>query len=276
MKKINNNVISSSSSSSSYIVVVMFQRSLKKLITTSANRTKQLEFTSSSSSSLSYTTRKFGSSSSSSFSPFSSSNIMMMDFKEEGEITTMGNDSSSYSSSSSSPSLSTLMVNSTTTATTTTTQQTRERFLNTTIDRDGSGNKTVNNPNNNTIRITTFNILAPCYVRDNSKYDGQFGNDPMRRQEQITQMLKQIDTDIINLQEFFFGPTFQTFYEAQLGDTYNPIYLQRTNHKKDGLAVFIKKTLRIKNRKYIKFNDQGDRVALLLHIISPNVMNENI
>eukprot|EP01133_Synstelium_polycarpum_P008436 gene8436-9923_t len=58
-------------------------------------------------------------------------------------------------------------------------------------------------------------------------------------------------------------------YEKALSPKYAPFYLQRTNHKKDGLAVFVKRDYTIRSRKLIEFNDQGDRVALLLHVVSP-------
>ncbi|EFA81747.1 hypothetical protein PPL_05741 [Heterostelium album PN500] len=110
------------------------------------------------------------------------------------------------------------------------------------------------------LSITTFNILAPCYEKSTEH--------SYSRQEDIIKTLLSLNSDIINLQEFYFNEEFESLYTTRLAAKYNSIALKRTNQKKDGLAIFIKRSYQIITKKPLRFNDQGDRVALFLHIKS--------
>ncbi|GAM27809.1 hypothetical protein SAMD00019534_109850 [Acytostelium subglobosum LB1] len=142
--------------------------------------------------------------------------------------------------------------------------------------------------NESTFSVTTFNILAPCYNRTNhyaspeaiAARDHPVANNnnnnklvdviECSRQYDILQILQTVDADIINLQEFFFNKDFKQLYESTLSDRYQAFYLQRTSGKLDGVATFVKKHLNIKHQHMLEFKDQGDRVALILHIDSPS------
>ncbi|KAJ4979578.1 hypothetical protein NE237_010358 [Protea cynaroides] len=120
------------------------------------------------------------------------------------------------------------------------------------------------------VSCTTFNILAPIYKRLNGvKRESDFREYWFRRNEKILIRLRDLNSSIICIQEFWVGnEELVRMYERQLGGAgYKTYKLGRTNNRGDGLLTAVRQDhFRVLNYEELLFNDIGDRVAQLLHV----------
>ena len=135
----------------------------------------------------------------------------------------------------------------------------------------------------NTMKVVSFNILAPCYhrIRQSDSAAGSAGytmesDHPemyIPRNKEIIKQLKDSKADIICLQEFWSASTeLKALYMNEMcspgegGYTFRE--LTRTSHWKnrdDGLACFVRHDrIAIQDIQPILFHDCGDRVAQML------------
>mmetsp|Transcript_10868 Transcript_10868/g.33318 ORF Transcript_10868/g.33318 Transcript_10868/m.33318 type:complete len:312 (+) Transcript_10868:47-982(+) len=134
--------------------------------------------------------------------------------------------------------------------------------------------------------VATFNVLAPCYRRLNDAKlatvsvggrrprESQFGDLWRDRCDEMCCFLKKHSRcDVVCLQEFWFADEYRHAVQKRFGDEYELVPLQRTGGKADGLATLVRKSkVEIVTVERLRFNDAGDRVALLtcLRLIDSN------
>ncbi|GLJ53494.1 hypothetical protein SUGI_1141330 [Cryptomeria japonica] len=123
------------------------------------------------------------------------------------------------------------------------------------------------------VSCTTFNILAPIYKRINSEIcrESQFRERWWNRNKGILDMLLKKESSVICLQEFWVGnEELVEMYERDLKNKGYAIYkLGRPKNRGDGLLTAVKKDrFRVVKVKKLLLNDNGDRVAQLLHVQS--------
>ncbi|KAJ1429451.1 hypothetical protein B484DRAFT_396351 [Ochromonadaceae sp. CCMP2298] len=126
------------------------------------------------------------------------------------------------------------------------------------------------------LKVISFNVLAPCYKRievDGKKaIESDHEHIYLKRNTEICNQLVASKADIICLQEFWSSSEqLQQLYRSMLceGDCcYSMQVLPRTSHwnqRGDSVAVFVRTPrLQIEDVRYILFHDVGDRVALML------------
>eukprot|EP00002_Diphylleia_rotans_P007803 TRINITY_DN17464_c0_g1_i1.p1 TRINITY_DN17464_c0_g1~~TRINITY_DN17464_c0_g1_i1.p1 ORF type:complete len:275 (-),score=52.18 TRINITY_DN17464_c0_g1_i1:228-1052(-) len=121
------------------------------------------------------------------------------------------------------------------------------------------------------IKILTWNILAPCYKRmvtekSEKVLESQFKSQYMDRSRQIFDMILGQKPDVVCLQEFWFRcPDFTHLFESCFTPQYETFGLQRTGSKADGVMTLISRALQVQEVFPIRFQDAGDRVALLVN-----------
>ena len=130
------------------------------------------------------------------------------------------------------------------------------------------------------IKITSFNILAPCYYKVSNNDDGstimeaEDKNKYMQRNNIICDTLLATNSDVICLQEFWCASEdIKQLYREKFS-SYTLKELPRTSHwrsREDGLAVLVKESkVILQDYRNILFHDCGDRIAqLLLLAIKP-------
>ena len=124
------------------------------------------------------------------------------------------------------------------------------------------------------LTVSTFNVLCPLFRRvPQNGTEGEMGRESgnrsmyLDRHAGILELLLQLDSDIICLQEFWVGnDDLVALFRAQLDVRYQWFALARTAGRGDGLVVLVKHALSVTDRHDIFFRDLGDRVALLLKI----------
>ncbi|KAJ6236682.1 hypothetical protein M0813_27427 [Anaeramoeba flamelloides] len=119
----------------------------------------------------------------------------------------------------------------------------------------------------NTLKISTFNILAPCYKRLNPGRESTKPDLWKSRQTDILDLLSETKSDIFCIQELWFDTLFMEKVKQKFTG-YEGIGVKRPN-RMDGLGIFVKKsTYNLLDFESLKLNDEGYRVALLAHIQS--------
>ena len=130
------------------------------------------------------------------------------------------------------------------------------------------------------IKITSFNILAPCYHKVDKGKDGstimeaEYKDKYMKRNNIICDELLATNSDVICLQEFWCASEdIKQLYKEKFA-SYTLKELPRTSHwrsREDGLAVLVKEAkVVLQDYRNILFHDCGDRIAqLLLLAIKP-------
>ncbi|KAH3745362.1 Low temperature viability protein [Pelomyxa schiedti] len=115
------------------------------------------------------------------------------------------------------------------------------------------------------IRVCTFNVLAPCY--DTGKTTKARGGldrrtttpSYMPRIVGLCEALLSLDADVLCLQEFWENPGFVGAFTSRLA-SYTLLYTKRS-WSEDGVAIFVSNRLHIEESFSLIFNDVGDRVA---------------
>ena len=139
------------------------------------------------------------------------------------------------------------------------------------------------------IKICSFNILAPCYYKvtnsdGTSTMEAEDKNRYMQRNIDICNALLETDADVINLQEFWTAndDIRQLFREkfCHSSSMYTLKELPRTSHwrsRDDGLAILVKESkVILQDYRNILFHDCGDRIAqLMLLAIKPTDSSGN-
>jgi len=149
--------------------------------------------------------------------------------------------------------------------------------------------------------IVTFNLLAPCYaVRppalcERSQNSGCSGGSPewsqpqrwqqraertctfladgtctvQQREDGIREQPKLIG-DIICLQEYLFEPAYEEIFQTRFpAETFRWIKAKRPGSKRDGLAVFFRRTdFHVEKWRCFTLTPLGDRIGLLVHLRS--------
>lgn len=126
-----------------------------------------------------------------------------------------------------------------------------------------------------TLRITTFNVLAPCYNWLSGWWDRSESSKPnlyLPRFRAIIDLIskQKPSLDIVCLQEFWFHSDVMELFDSQFEEKYRIVKLKRTGFKTDGLAILIDRSINILSICPIRFNDMNRRVALLVHLLLPN------
>lgn len=142
------------------------------------------------------------------------------------------------------------------------------------------------------LRLTTFNLLAPCYKRMHPEAlpSGVVGNGLLAgqakastrtsRESEFADLWRQraVETvnfikremsssDVICLQEFWFDPGYEAIFRSALGADYNFHTLQRTGSKADGVAVLLRRgKFEVRSSHGLSLSSVGDRVALVMHL----------
>eukprot|EP00466_Bigelowiella_natans_P020760 jgi/Bigna1/139647/aug1.51_g14355 len=124
-----------------------------------------------------------------------------------------------------------------------------------------------------TLRLATFNLLAPCYKQHHGRTSEAFYDDIWtKRQKKCLELLKESQADIICLQEYWFdSPAFRNLYEAKdsevgLATRYDFYGLKRPRHKEDGVGIFIdRQKMKVNDVRKIIYGYHGLRCALLIH-----------
>lgn len=132
-----------------------------------------------------------------------------------------------------------------------------------------------------TVRIATFNILAPCYNWLSGWWDRSESSNPnlyLPRFRAIIDLIskQKPSVDIICLQEFWFHGDVMELFDSQFEEKYRIVKLKRTGFKTDGLAILIDRSISILSICPIRFNDMNRRVALLVHLLLPNEQESQI
>ncbi|CAM9175264.1 unnamed protein product [Phaeothamnion confervicola] len=143
------------------------------------------------------------------------------------------------------------------------------------------------------LRLSTFNLLAPCYKRITVTPtatagaamspisllspraaavapESQFRSLWRRRVSDTVDFISSelADSDILAFQEYWFdSPHYHGIFRESLEPAYNFHALRRSGGKVDGVAVLLKRgRFDVLGRRGLSLGDFGNRVALLLHL----------
>lgn len=126
------------------------------------------------------------------------------------------------------------------------------------------------------VKLGTFNLLAPCYnvvkSREHKTFWGgrkesSFPDLYLPRYDEIFKVFDGLPTfDCMCLQEYWFNNDIAELFEKRIGDRYY-IYKHKRPTRQDGVALLISKKHSVIHVEYIKFHDMGMRVALLAHVV---------
>ncbi|CAM9336592.1 unnamed protein product, partial [Hapterophycus canaliculatus] len=124
-------------------------------------------------------------------------------------------------------------------------------------------------------RLTTFNLLAPCYKRMHdrertareSEFDGVWRE---RALETVSFIRREMSSsDIICLQEFWLDPSYDSIFRSVLEEEYDFHTVRRTGGKADGVAVLLRRGMfDVCSELGLSLSAVGDRVALIMHLRS--------
>ena len=151
-----------------------------------------------------------------------------------------------------------------------------------TIERGSSyllcGDKTRDVPMPKTIRVGTFNMLAPCWKRLDSGRESSFEHIWKPRIKRLIKELKKHKFHILMLQEFWFEGSYKNQFVEAFGNEYDMYFLQRGNKKPDGLLTLISAEKMPSVQEYIglDYNDFGSRVAQILCFCDVRVINTHL
>ncbi|CAM9169928.1 unnamed protein product [Ectocarpus sp. 4 AP-2014] len=141
-------------------------------------------------------------------------------------------------------------------------------------------------------RLTTFNLLAPCYKRMHSEVStpvGGVGTGLLanRAKGQRTARESEFDgvwreraletvdficrhmssSDIICLQEFWLDPAYHAIFQSALEKDYEFYTVKRTGLKSDGVAVLLRRgKFDVLSQLGLSLSSIGNRVALIMHL----------
>lgn len=117
-----------------------------------------------------------------------------------------------------------------------------------------------------TVRVLTWNLLAPCYKRTSYGRESSHVSDWTERQRASLDTIIQNDSDVVFLQEVWFEKNYFETLCSVLASVYHIYYCQRVHGKQDGLAILLKKEVIPKPYTFfgVDFYDFGSRIALVL------------
>ncbi|CAN0287188.1 unnamed protein product [Laminaria digitata] len=147
------------------------------------------------------------------------------------------------------------------------------------------------------LRLTTFNLLAPCYKRmhtvepplaagiadagtgllarraktERTARESEFAGLWRERAMETVDFIgrEMASSDIICLQEFWLDPEYETIFRSALADDYDFHTVKRTGGKSDGVAVLLRRgKWDVKSSLGLSLSQIGDRVALIMHLRS--------
>ncbi|KAL9986148.1 hypothetical protein ACROYT_G000242 [Oculina patagonica] len=126
----------------------------------------------------------------------------------------------------------------------------------------------------NTLRVATFNVLAPCYNWLSGWWDRSESSKPslyLPRFHAIKDLIskQKPSLDVVCLQEFWFHDDVMELFDSQFEKKYRIVKLKRPGFKTDGLAIMVDRSINILSISPIRFNDMNRRVALLVHLLLP-------
>uniref|UniRef100_A0A7N0TA54 EF-hand domain-containing protein n=2 Tax=Kalanchoe fedtschenkoi TaxID=63787 RepID=A0A7N0TA54_KALFE len=152
------------------------------------------------------------------------------------------------------------------------------------VDSESAGVPRIETPGApSSISCTTFNILAPIYkhldCENDSVRESDYRDIWLDRNQRILDWLLKERSSIICLQELWVGnDEFGSMYLTQLKSAgYVNFKLARTNNRGDGLLTSVHQDyFKVINHRELLFNDFGDRVAQLLHVLSLVPLSQNL
>lgn len=125
-------------------------------------------------------------------------------------------------------------------------------------------------PQQGSLSIATFNVLAPCYKR--MRNGGREADFPDRMEERARETAAFIRTevaaDIICLQEYYLEAQYRQLFEAEVGvgREYDVIVHPRPN-RREGCAVLLRRGMfKVEAVKNMTLSRWGSRVALLVDL----------
>jgi len=145
----------------------------------------------------------------------------------------------------------------------------------------------------NSLTLTTFNLLAPCYKRirkeslnsdqqklKNKQFPNSLPEMNVPRESEFSPLWKSrvintldfiekdlVTSDIICLQEYWFEPVYQKLFHERFGSDFEFLTKKRPGEKTDGLAILVRKdSLKHMGSQGIPLSSMGDRVGLLSHL----------
>ena len=93
------------------------------------------------------------------------------------------------------------------------------------------------------LKLTTFNLLAPCYKRNSYGRESSRESDWRKRLDELLLFIEQdlSSSDIICFQEYWSEETYYRILEDKIQELgYNLYYAQRTGRKSDGCCILVK------------------------------------
>lgn len=129
-------------------------------------------------------------------------------------------------------------------------------------------------------RITTFNLLAPCYKRLTDDFtasplqitwgrrreSSDYGLWTCRTEALLDFMETLVDSDLICCQEFWFHPEFVERFEDRFGSRFQLLTVRRTGDKADGAATLVRLDGRFQVTGHTStgLGSTGDRIGQLV------------
>ncbi|CAN0076421.1 unnamed protein product, partial [Ectocarpus sp. 4 AP-2014] len=127
------------------------------------------------------------------------------------------------------------------------------------VDRGDDGDETLS--------ITTFNVLAPIFKRVGSGRESEFRETYLERHKAILEHIKGVGSDVVCLQELWVAEQEMVDMYRRLGlRGYRMFTLPRTESRGDGLACFVKEGIEVLDRQDLRLKGVGGRVALVLRL----------
>ncbi|CAM9474799.1 unnamed protein product, partial [Ectocarpus sp. 13 AM-2016] len=127
------------------------------------------------------------------------------------------------------------------------------------VDRGDGGDETLS--------ITTFNVLAPIFKRVGSGRESEFRETYLERHKAILKHIKGVGSDVVCLQELWVAEQEMVDMYRRLGlRGYRMFTLPRTESRGDGLACFVKEGIEVLDRQDLRLKGVGGRVALVLRL----------
>ena len=129
-----------------------------------------------------------------------------------------------------------------------------------------------------TIRLGTFNMLAPCWKRLDEGREAQEPHLWRTRLERIIGLIQKQSLDVLLIQEFWFQPEYKKRFIQTFEHKYDMFFLQRGNKKPDGLLMLLNINTMPSAKGYIglDYNDFGSRVAQVLSFSDFRIINTHL
>ncbi|CAM9860522.1 unnamed protein product, partial [Ectocarpus sp. 8 AP-2014] len=127
------------------------------------------------------------------------------------------------------------------------------------VDRGGGGDETLS--------ITTFNVLAPIFKRVGNGRESEFRATYLERHKAILKHIKGVGSDVVCLQELWVAEQEMVDMYRRLGlRGYRMFTLPRTESRGDGVACFVKEGIEVLDKQDLRLKGVGGRVALVLRL----------